>query len=89
MSDTAKSTWSTAEVTSKCFTKNRALKGRSSAVENALTEDRLTHLNQESIILEINAWEVQLLTEGGYQYVWLVCYTVAHHVRSLTFPPLL
>ena len=38
-----------------CITQNRALKESLSAAENALTENRHTYLNQEGIILEINA----------------------------------
>ena len=89
MSDAAKSTWSTAEITPKCTTTDRALQERLSAVENAQTEDRHTQSNQESVMFEITAWEVQLLAGGGYNYVWLVCYTVTHRASSLAFPPLL
>lgn len=89
MSDAAKSTWSTAEITTKCTTTDRALQERLSAVENAQTEDRHTKSNQESVKFEMTAWEVQLLAGGGYNYVWLVCYTVTHRVSSLAFPPLL
>ena len=85
MSDTAKSTWSTANITPKCTTTNRALQERLSAVETALTANRHTHLNQESIRFEIKAWEVQFLAEGGYNYVWLVSYTASHQVSSLDF----
>lgn len=85
MSDTAKNTWSTANITPKCGTTNGALQERLSAVENALMENHHTHSNQERTNFEIKAWEVQLLAEGGYNYVWLVSYTTNYHVSSLNF----
>ena len=80
MSDSAKNTWSTAPNIPKCGTTNKALQGRLSAVENALTEIQHTRSSQERIEFEIKAWEVQLLAEGGYNYIWLVSYTTAYHV---------
>lgn len=58
-----------------------------SDVESALTGTHRTHSNQERTEFEIKAWEVQLLAEGGYNYVLLVSYTVKYHVSSLKFPP--
>ena len=86
MSDSAKNTWSTAATTPKFGTTNEALRGRLSAVETALTEIHHTHSNQGRTDFEIKAWEVQLLAEGGYNYVWLVSYTTAYDVSGLHFP---
>ncbi len=85
MSDSAKNTWNTATLTQKCGTTNEALRGRLSAVEIALTETHHTHSNQERTDFEIKAWEVQLLAEGGYNYVWLVSYTTEYRVSTLSF----
>ena len=89
MSDAAKTIWRTVETTPKFAVTDRALPRRLSAEENAFTENCHTLLNQESVVLENDAWEVQVFAEGGYQYVWLVCYTVAHHVRRPNLPALL
>lgn len=86
MSDTAKNTWSTANLTPRCITTNKALQERLSAVESALTETHHTYSNQERIDFEIKAWEVELLAEGGYNYVWLMRYTAKYHVSSPNFP---
>lgn len=84
MSDTAKNTWSTANLTPRCITTNKALQERLSAVESALTETHHTYSNQERIDFEIKAWEVELLAEGGYNYVWLVRYTAKYHKSDST-----
>lgn len=85
MSDSARNTWSTAPLTPKCGTTNQALRERLSAVELALMETQNTHSNQESTDFDIKAWEVQLLAEGGYNYVWLVSYTTEYNVSNLRF----
>ena len=85
MSDSAKNTWSSASLTPKCGTTNQALRERLSAVELALMEIQVTHSNQERTDFDIKAWEVQLLAEGGYNYVWLVSYTTEYHVGNLPF----
>lgn len=83
MSDIAKNTWSTAPITLKYGTTNRALQERLKVVESVLMEHQHTLPNQERNNFEIKAWEVQLLAEGGYNYVWLVAYTAKYHVSSL------
>lgn len=86
MSDFAKTTWCTAKNTPKCGTTNRALQERLSAVETALMENKNTHSSQERTNFEIGTWEIQLLAEGGYNYVWLVSYMTKYHVRILCCP---
>ena len=48
-------------------------------------EEHHTRSNPERISVVIKSWEVQLLAEGGYNYVWLVTYTATHHVSNTGF----
>ena len=48
------------------FLKTRHFRKILSAVENALTENHHTHLNQESVILDIDVWEVYCLQKETY-----------------------
>ncbi|CAD6574326.1 MAG: hypothetical protein ASARMPRED_006663 [Alectoria sarmentosa] len=43
-------------------------------------ETHHTHSNQGKTEFEIKTWEVQLLEEGGYNYVWLVSYTTKYSI---------
>ena len=38
---------------------------------------------EKAMISKIKAWEVQLLADEGYNYVWLVSYTVSHYLSSV------
>ena len=51
-------------------------------MERALTKSHYIHSSQEGPSFEIKAGEVQLLAEGGYNYVWLVSYTAEYHVNG-------
>lgn len=83
MSDSAKNTWNVATTTPRYSTTNRVLQERLSAVNSALMGSQHTPSNPEDE-RGIKAWHVELLAEGGYNYVWLVTYQASYEVCTVS-----
>ena len=76
MSDSAENIKNTVPTTPKYTTTNKALLERLKIVENASKAGMPMSEPQESEEgVEIGTVKVELLAEGGYNYLWLVSYT--------------